>query len=154
MREGEHVLRSYRRAKRNHRYPLVIIGNFNSSYSKHKFTTEWHPDRALGIATDSEPLKGCVALVEYKSFDQWWEAARPATSNGNPEQAMKWLDKLIDPETFAPRQGVHAEERGRIGAINILTDALLQSQERTWGGPLMSGLQHRRKQSTQERAKV
>jgi transcriptional regulator with XRE-family HTH domain len=129
MQEGEHVLKGYQRPKKS---PLApgIIGNFYSSYSIAQVDNGLSPDYALGVATDSEPIRGHVALMEFTAFDQWWEAARACNSKGDPQQAMKWLYKLIDLETFVPRSDVPQNEGGRITAINTLTYSLLLLKER------------------------
>ena len=128
MQEGEHVLKCYQRRKKGPSLPIGVIGNFYSGYALTQTDNGIPPDRALGIATDSEPLKGHVALVKFTTIDQMWEAARICSAKGDPKQAMVWLEKLIDTNTFAPRQSL--SERGRFGAINTLADALLQSKNR------------------------
>jgi transcriptional regulator with XRE-family HTH domain len=130
MQEGEHALKAYQRKKRGLSLPDGIISNFYSSYSLAQVSNGIDPNAALGVATDSEPTKGCIALVEFAAPSQWLEAAEIYCYNNDPTQAMKWLKKLIDPETLAPRQGVPQSERERIETLNVLTDALLQSKER------------------------
>jgi transcriptional regulator with XRE-family HTH domain len=139
MQEGECVLKEYQRKKRGPSLPDGVISNFYSSYSLAQVSNGISPDAALSIATDSEPTKGCIALVEFAAPSQWLEAAEIYCTNNDPTQAMKWLEKLIDPEALVPRRGVAQSERERIETINVLTDALLQSQKqdmkhiiRTW----------------------
>jgi len=130
MLEGEYVLKEYQREKNRTPLSSGIIGNFYSSYSIAQVDNGINPDNALGIASDSEPLLENVAFMEFTQFDQWWEAARACNSKGDPKQAIRWLEKLIDLETFAPRPGVPQSEGGRITAINTLTYSLLQLENR------------------------
>jgi hypothetical protein len=133
MQEGEYILKKYQRKKDGIPLPSGIIGNFYSSYCQAQIKNGIAPDYALGIATDGEPLKGDIAFVQFTASGQWWEAAWAYCAKGDPTQAMIWLEKLIDLETLAPHQGLRLTESERIGAINILTHALLQLQERDMG---------------------
>jgi hypothetical protein len=130
MQEGEYVLRKYQRRKKGPSLPIGVIGNFYSSYSLAQVNNGFDADTALGIATESEPLPERIALIEFTASDQQWEAARVCSAKGDPKQAMKWLEKLIDPNTFAPRQGFPVSGVRRLGTINTLTDVLLQSEDR------------------------
>jgi transcriptional regulator with XRE-family HTH domain len=130
MQEGEHVLKEYQHKKNQDSLPSGLIGNFYSTYSQAQTHNGISPDTALGIATDSEPLKGRVAFIEFTASDQWWEAAWTCDSKGDPTQAMVWLKKLIDLETLAPCPNVPQSEWERIGAVNIMTHSLLQSKKR------------------------
>jgi transcriptional regulator with XRE-family HTH domain len=128
MQEGEFLLKNHRQAKRPALLPEGVIGNFYSSYCQTQIKNGIAPDTALGIAIDCEPLNEHVALVEFTASEQQWEAAWTYCAEGNPRQAMVWLEKLIDPETLASR--VPQSERERVGVLNILVDALLQFKER------------------------
>jgi hypothetical protein len=128
MQEGEHLLK-----KNGPPLPSGIIGNFYSGYCQAQVKNGISPDHALGIATDSEPLKESIAFVEFTAPGQWWESAWAYCAKGDSTQAMIWLEKLIDLETLALRPGLQQTESERIGAINILTRTLLQSQERDMG---------------------
>jgi tetratricopeptide (TPR) repeat protein len=128
MREGESLLKRYQRTKKQVPLPDGIVGNFYSSYALAQVHTGIEPDAALGIALDSELMPGRIGTVKFTITDQWWEAARICSAKGDPKQAMIWLEKLIDINTFAT-QG-QLTEGGRIGAINTLTDALLQAENR------------------------
>lgn len=124
MQEGEHLLKIYQRDKKKALLPSGIIGNFYSSHSLAQVSNGISPDRALGIATDSDPLSGHIAFIEFTESSQWLEAARICSAKGDPKQAMIWVGKRIDLETLTPR--VRQSERGRIQATNILTRSLLQ----------------------------
>lgn len=110
-----------------------MVGNFYSSYALIQTKAGISPARALGKALDSEPLSGRVALVEFTVSSQWNEVAEIYCSNNDPAQAMKWIERRIDRGTLAPRPGVTQSENGRIRAINILTTAWLQSEDRDMG---------------------
>jgi hypothetical protein len=86
-------------------------------------------DRALGIATQSEPANAFTAFIEFKASTQWLEAAEICSVKGDQTQAIKWLEKRIDPITLAPRPTISQSESGRIAAINVMTRSLLQSKE-------------------------
>jgi hypothetical protein len=128
IQEGEYALKEYQRKKNRPPLPIGVIGNFYSGYSIAQVDNGIDADAAIGVAIDSEPLSGHVAFMEFSAFDQWWEAARACNSKGDAKQAMKWLNKLIDPETLAPR--ISQNEGGRVTVLSTLTDTLLQSQER------------------------
>jgi transcriptional regulator with XRE-family HTH domain len=130
MQEGEYALKEYQHQK--NRPPLLsgVIGNFYSSYATAQVNNGLLSDTALGIATDSEPLKGPLALIEFTASTQWLEAAWTCCYKGNHKQARMWLEKRIDSETFAPLPSVPQSKNGRIESVNILTRALLQSEER------------------------
>jgi len=131
MQEGEHALKSYQRKKHMPPLPVGVIGNFYSSYSLAQVNNGIDPDTALGIAADSEPLNEPVALMEFDAYDQWWEAATTCNSRGNSRQAMKWLERIIDPETLVSR--IPQSEGRRITSLLSLASILLQSPERDMG---------------------
>jgi tetratricopeptide (TPR) repeat protein len=129
MQEGEYVLKSY---KKGPSLPRGIIGNFYSGYAHAQVYNGINADMALGIATDSEPLKGRIALTEFAAPDQWREVAWAYCTKGDPKQAMTWLKKLINPETLVSCQDAQSEYE-KIETLNILTGTLLQSPERDMG---------------------
>lgn len=132
MQEGAYVLKCYQSRKNNAPLPFGVIGNFNSSYAMVQADNGLSPDTALGIAVDSEPTKGHIALVEFQTTDKWWEAAKVCSARGDSKQAIKYLGKLMDVETLTYRYcgNLQLSPRGLIGAINTLTHALLQSPKR------------------------
>jgi transcriptional regulator with XRE-family HTH domain len=133
MREGEHVLKRYQRRKKGPSLPSGIIGNFYSSYCQAQIDNGIIPDRALGIAIDSEQLKEHLAFTEFTKPDQLWEAARIYCYKGDSTQAITWLGKLMDTGTLVFHPGIAQSETEQIGAINIMTRSLLQSEERDMG---------------------
>ena len=68
MQEGEHVLRAYQRRKNGPTIPSGVIGNFYSSYSMAQIRNNIDPDAALSIATESEPINGHIAFVEFTAL--------------------------------------------------------------------------------------
>jgi transcriptional regulator with XRE-family HTH domain len=133
IQKGELMLEGYQRKKNGPALPSGIIGNFCSSYCQAQVKNGILPDRELDIAAESSPLDEPIAMVEFPADGKFWEIAWICAAKGDPEQATIWLEKLIDTETLAAHQGLPLSESDRIGAINILTDALLQSKERDMG---------------------
>jgi len=131
MQKGESVLQSHQRKKNKLPLPTGMIGKFNSGYALVQASIGISPDRALGIATDSEPLNGRIALAEFTPTTKWLEAARICCTKGDYKQTQVWLEKRINWETLSPV--IPQTERGRIEAINIMTNALLQSPRRDLG---------------------
>jgi len=133
MLKGENVLKDYQRMKNMPPLPSCVIGNFYSGYSLVQANNGISPDTALGIATNSEPDQTHMAFMEFTLSSQLLEAAETCCSKGDSTQAMIWLAKRIDLETLAPRSNVPQSEQGRMGAINVMTRSLLQSEERDMG---------------------
>ena len=125
IQEGEHILKAYQRRKKGPTVPSGMIGNFYSGYSMAQIRNGIDPDAALGIAINSEPIKGHIAFVEFTEPEQAWEAAWTYCAKGDSKQAMIWLERLIDLETLNVHPGIAPSESE--GAANILTQALLQS---------------------------
>lgn len=128
MQEGEHMLKSYQRGGKGEALPIGIVGNFYSSYSLAEADNGIDANRAIGVATDCEPLSEHTALIEFSLFDQWWEASRACSSKGDSAQTMKWLTKIIDPETLVTH--VPMKAGAQITVLSGLVSALLQSPER------------------------
>ena len=131
MQEGEHALKRYQGAKKSEPLPGGVIGSFNSSYAMVQADNGIDPDAALGIATESPPLKEPIAFIEFTESAKLLEAARTCSSYGNPKAAIEWIAKRVDTETLAPL--VPQSERGRIQAANIVTLSFLQLKNRDIG---------------------
>jgi transcriptional regulator with XRE-family HTH domain len=129
MQEGEFEVKEYQRKNRDQPLPSGIIGNFYSGYSIAQVHNGIDPDITLGIATDNPPLDRRIAFSEFTASDQAMEAAWVYCTKGDSERAMKWLKKLIDPETLASCTDTQSEYE-RYETLNILTGALLQSEEK------------------------
>jgi transcriptional regulator with XRE-family HTH domain len=130
MQEGESLLQSYQRTKNTPSLPSYAIGSFYSTYALVQAKNGLSPDRALGIATDSDTGDEHTAFTVFSQSAQWLEAAHTSCAKGDSIQTMAWIEKRIDPETLAARPNVPQSERGRIETINVMTRALLQSKER------------------------
>jgi hypothetical protein len=128
MQEGEQQLQAYQRRKNGPTLPSGMIGNFYSGYSMAQIRNDIDPDAALGIATSNEPIEGHLAFVEFTAPVQAWEAAWTYCAKGDSRQTIIWLEKLIDLKTLNVHPGITQSEAE--GAANILTQALLQSQDR------------------------
>ena len=87
-----------------------------------------NPDTALGIALNSTPSDDPIALTDFSPRAQVHEAAKICYYKDDHEQAMKHIEKKIDPETLAPR--IPQSEAGRVNTVNILTRSLMKSKER------------------------
>jgi len=131
MQEGAQLLKSYQRRGKGPALPSGVIGNFYSSCATAEISNGILPDSALGIATESQPLDNPIALVEFSAFDQAWEAAWIYSAKGDSGQAMKWLSKIIDPETLLSVGS--QSSTGPIETVNLLTSVLLQEKERDMG---------------------
>ncbi len=131
MQGGVHALTRYQRRKNGPTISSGMVGNFYSGYSMAQIRNGIDPDTALGIATDSEPIKGHIAFVEFTAPEQAWEAAWTYCAKGDSRQAIAWLERLMDLKTLNVHPGITPSESE--GVANILTQTLLQSQERDIG---------------------
>lgn len=122
MQKGEAVLLHTQRAQHVPSLPSHKAGSFYSCYALVQTRNGQSPDKALGIATDSEPGERFTRSTQLR------EAALICCLHGDHMQALKWLEKRIDLETLAPRYPQN--ERGRLETINILVRSLLKSKER------------------------
>lgn len=128
MQEGEFEVKEYSHKKRGPELPSGVIGNFYSGYATAQAYNAVNPDVSLGIATESQPLDERMALTEFTAPDQWREAAWTYCTKGDFEQTMKWLRKLVDPETLIPCS--HQSEFERYETLDILTGVLLLSEKK------------------------
>ena len=133
MEEGEGILREYQRKKNGLLVPSHVIGSFNSTYALVQAKNGICSDTTLGIATNSDTRDKHTAFTIFTKSAQYLEAAHTCVAKGTPKQAMLWIGKRIDLETFTPRPDVPQSERGRIETINVMTRALLQGEERDMG---------------------
>jgi transcriptional regulator with XRE-family HTH domain len=97
------------------------------------------PDPAQGMATELDPsmlpmLHDCdtYAFMQFTSGTQVSDAGLAQYHSGNPQAALVWFARRVDPDTLEAKiiQGSRTSERGRIYTINAMIPAALKTRDR------------------------